>query len=129
MARLVEPRQEHLADYAALLAVNVKAFFKIAAHGYRQVEMPETAIGEIDTNEPAVSAKTLEQARLHGVDLAAQEAGAVHQVAAVCQHEVAAPVCLGISLVPPGLLAGDGDRLQVIGHGVAVGRIVIPCLE
>src|SRR3712207_8198250 len=56
-------------------------------------------------------------------DLTAQKSGGVEEVAAVSQHVVAAPIRLGVTLGPLRLLAGYGDRLQGLGHGVAIDRI------
>src|SRR5262249_53062316 len=110
-------------------AVNLKALFEVAAHRNRQVEMAETAVGEVHGDEPAEGAEALEQASADRGNLAPQVAGAVYQVAAVRQHEVAALVGFGVAIRPPSALAHHRDRLQVIGHGVAIGRIVIPRLE
>ena len=50
-------------------------------------------------------------------------------MAAVSEHEVAALVGLGICTRLAGLLACHRDRLQIIGHCVAIGRIVVPGLH
>ena len=45
------------------------------------------------------------------------------------QQIVAPPVGLGIALGPKRLGARDRDRLEVVGHRVAIDRVVIPRFE
>src|SRR5206468_2520355 len=79
--RLVKPGKKDLAPDAAVLAVGVKAFLEVAADGDGQIEMAQAAVGIVHADEPAVGAKPLQQAGVHGTNLAAQETGAIDQVA------------------------------------------------
>src|SRR5207253_3812780 len=126
---LVEPREKHLADHAAVFAVDVKAFFKVAAHGNGQIEVAQTAVGEIDAHKPAGGAEPLQQTGLDRLDLAPEKASAVEQVTAVRQHEIAALVRLRIPLRSQGSFADLWNRLQIVGHRVAVRGIVVPGFE
>ena len=98
--------------------------------GHRQVEVAERAVGELDADEPAVRADALDQLGAARVTIsAAEEARRVDQVAAVAEHVVAPPVALGVAGRLAGVRAGPGDRLQVVGHRVAVGRVAVPRLQ
>ena len=48
---------------------------------------------------------------------------------AVGQHEVAPLVALGIARWLARLIAVQGQGLEVVGHGVAIGRIAVPSLQ
>ena len=48
---------------------------------------------------------------------------------AVGQHEVAPLVALGIARWFARLITMQGQRLEVVGHGVAIGRIAVPSLQ
>ena len=91
-----------MADDAAVLAVELESLVPVHPHGDGQVEMPDRAVGELDLDEPAEGAEALAQPRAHRDDLAAEEACRVDEVAAVRQHEVAAPVGLRVAGGPPG---------------------------
>ena len=88
--------------------------------GIVQVEVAERAVGEVDVDEPAERARSLEQPGPHADDRPAQEPRRVDQVAAVGQQEVPPPI--GPSGRPAGrerLRAVDRDGLEVVGHRVA----------
>src|SRR5262249_10766449 len=110
----VIPRQVDEPLDAAVLAVNLEAFLEVAAHGDCQVEVPEAAVGEIDGDKPAVRAEALEETGANGLDLAAEEAGRIDEMAAVRQHEVTPLVRLRIALGLARVLTADGNRLQVV---------------
>jgi len=52
-----------------VLAVHLKALVPIHAHGHRQVEVAQAAVGERDLDEPAVSAKLFHPAGLEALTL------------------------------------------------------------
>ena len=82
--------------------------------------MAQAAVGESDRHKPAVRIEALHQPRLHRLNVAAQKAGQIDQVATVGQHEIARFIGFGIACWPPHLPAGFHERLQVVGHGVTI---------
>src|SRR5262249_17391447 len=123
------PRQVDETLNAAVLAVDLETLFKVAADGNGQIEMAQAAVGEIDADEPAICLKSLQEPGADCCDVATQETGGVHKMAAVRQHEIAPPVGLWVVGGFARLFAHDGDRLKIVGHRVAVSRIVVPQLE
>ncbi len=71
----------------------------------------------------------LREPRPHADDLAAKEAGRIDKVRAVSHEQIAAAVSFRVACGPFGLGAGHDGRLQIVGHGVAVRRIMVPRFE
>src|SRR5262249_51179736 len=116
--RLVEPRKKHLPCHAAMFAVDLKSLFKVTSNGDRQIEVSQASIRKADVDEPAKGAESLEPPRADRQYLAAEEAGAVDEMAAVRQQKIAAFVLLGVFDGAAGLRARAGNRLQIVGHRV-----------
>ena len=72
-AGLVKPGQIDLSGHAPMLAIDAESFLKVPANGDRQVDMSETAVGEIDTHKPAVRIKAFQKSSPHGEDFATQQ--------------------------------------------------------
>ncbi len=68
----------------------------------------------------------LGELRAHAHDLAAQELREVDEVAGVAEQVVAAAVGLRVALGPDRRAARVDQRLQRVGHLVAVGRVAVP---
>src|SRR5438876_11165850 len=73
MTGFMEPGQKHFPLHAAVLAINLEAFFEIAADWDGKIEVPHGAAGKVRFDEPAVGAESLEQPRLEGKDFTAEE--------------------------------------------------------
>src|SRR5215210_4703330 len=129
VARSEVPGVVSLADHASVLAVDLKSFVPVHAHGYGEVEVADAAISELRLSEPAAGAEFLHEPGAYAHYLPAQEADGVKEVAAVRQHVVTSPVRPGFALWSPGLFAGQGDRLQGVGHRVTVERVAVPGFE
>jgi len=93
-------------------------------HG--QVQMADAPVGELGADEPREGAVLLRQLRADADDVPTQEARRVHEVAGVTEQVVAPPVGLRVALRPHRSLARDGQRLDRVGHLIAIGRVAVP---
>src|SRR5271154_5356448 len=91
--------------------------------------MAECTALKIRFHKPAVRSAIFEASRSHGGNRAAEKAGRVHEMAAVCQDEIPALIRLGISLRFARSRARARNRLQIVRHCVAVGGVIIPRAE
>lgn len=129
IAGFVEPREVDACVDAAVFAIDLEAFAEIAPNGNGQIEVTQGAAGEFAFNEPAITIVQLGEARADGLDIAGQESRGINEVTAMGEDEVAAFIGFWVSFGSPGLGALNGDRLKIIGHGVAIGGIAIPGFE
>src|SRR5262249_38064396 len=128
-ARFAIPRQINQSFDAAVLAVNLKPFLEVAAHRDGQIEVAKAAIRKIDGDEPAIRPESLQKSSAYCFDFTPQESRRIDQMASMRQHEIAPLVRLRIPLRFAGTLTGDWNWLQIVGHCVAIRRIVVPRLE
>src|SRR4051794_30016280 len=77
LARAIVPRVVSLRENAAVLTVDLETLMPVHAHGHRQVQVPQRAVGEAGLDEPAIGAEPLGQPRTYLGDLAAQKARGV----------------------------------------------------
>src|SRR5215203_1877292 len=129
VAGLQVPGVIRLPDHAAVLAVDLEALVPVHADLYRQVEVSRAPVGELDLREPAIRAELFNQSGADGLNLPAQKAGRVEQVARMSEHVVAPEIRLRVALRPPRPLAQLDYGLKGVGHGVAMGRVAVPGLQ
>ena len=91
--------------------------------------MPHRAAGIVRFDKPAVGAESLEQPRLEGNDFTAEESRGIDHVAGVGQNKVPALVRFRVALRFPRMSTQSRNGLEVVRHGVAIGRIAIPRFE
>ena len=91
--------------------------------------MAEGAVRVVDRDEPAERPETLQQPGTHADDRPAQKPGRIDQMAAVGEQVSTAsdPPWARPPAGAPG--AVHRDRLEVVGHRVAIDRVVVPGLE
>src|SRR6266487_3958854 len=80
MTGFMEPGQKHFTLHAAVLAINLEAFFEIPPDWDGKVKVPHRAAGIVRLDKPAVGAESLEQARLEGDDFTAEESRGINHV-------------------------------------------------
>src|SRR5437870_7010678 len=112
-----------------MLAVGAEALLEIASYSDCEIQVAGGAIRILHVDPPTVGVELMYQPGADRLDLAAKEPGGIDQMAAMGEHEVAALVGLGIALRVARLGALERDWLEVIRHGVAVGRIAVPRLQ
>ena len=123
------PGVEELAEHAALAAVDLEAFPPVHPDRHGEVELAEAAVGVGDLEEPAVRVRLRRQSGPDGLQRAAEVPGGVEHVAAVAEDQVAPPVGLGVAGRTASGGTGLDDRLQGVGHAVAVGGVGVPVLQ
>src|SRR5262249_16954870 len=114
---------------AAVLAVYLKPFLEVAPHRDGQIEVAKAAVGKIHGDEPGVCSKPFQKTGTNRFDFTSQESRRIDQMAAMRQHEIAPLVRLRIPLRLASIPTGNWDGLQIVGHRVAIRRIVVPRLE
>ena len=129
VARLVIPDQPAPGEDAAVLADGAEPELDVAALRYAEIEVAEATVGVLDGDEPAMGTGAQEMAGADRGDLPPGEAGDVEGVGAVRHQQVAPAVRPGIDPGPPRTFAGGDHGQQVVRHGVAVGRVVVPHLD
>src|SRR6185503_15169660 len=80
-ARLVVPREKHLAFDTSPFALDLKSLFEVAADRNGEIEVADRTVGKLNVDIPAISAEPLEQSRVHARDGAAEPAGCIHKMA------------------------------------------------
>src|SRR5215467_8158954 len=123
------PGVEGFANHAAILSVDLKALMPVHAHRHRQIKVTHTAISKCGANKPAESAKFLDEHGLHAHDFSSQEASGIDEMAAMTQEIVARLVRFWMAGRPPGVSAAEQERLKVVRHRVAIGRVAVPGFE
>src|SRR5205807_1586969 len=77
------PGIEGLANYTAILSVDLKALMPVHAHRHCQIKVTHTAIGERGAHKPAGNAKFLDEHGLHAHDCPSQKASGIDEMTAV----------------------------------------------
>src|SRR4051812_43677647 len=91
--------------------------------------MAECSVGKLDFNKPAIRAESFEDPSSDGGDFTGEETSRIDQVARVREDKIATLIRLRI---PTGFASGvadEGDRLEIVGHGVTIDRVPVPGSE
>src|SRR5215210_3674895 len=97
VARAEVPGIVGLADHASVLAVDLKSFVPVHAHGDGEVEVADAAVGKLRLRKPAVGTESFHEPGAYAHYFPAQEAGGVKEVTAVRHQVVTSPVRLGLA--------------------------------
>jgi hypothetical protein len=84
---------------------------------------------EFDLDAPGVCLAMLDMLCTNRVDRFSKEPGSVHEVGAVRKEQVALAVGFPVAWWSTAVRGFDRHRIQVVLHGVAVDRVVVPGVE
>src|SRR5580698_8329803 len=90
MTCLMEPGQINGASGAAVFSVHSESFLEVSFERNCQIEMPQTSVGKRRFNEPAMRSGSFNTTSSNIRDFSSEKTRGIHQVAAMCQHEIAA---------------------------------------